>query len=196
MNEGKKSSSICATVIKIGDLKSGTSSKGDWIKKDITLKDDSGEQVLTAWNDDIKKFELNVTYKIESPYWTLYNEKPQLSLGQYAKVTVAAEPSDIIAATFPPPQRDTNPTITTHPDSDDYLKERQAEIHEKLKKLPPLNEDETIYIRTRTVHLYQINNLIRETLKEFDPLPNGAMVGQFTNIIKDELKEKTLENNE
>lgn len=189
MHEDKKSSSICATVIKIGDLKSGTSSKSDWTKKDITLKDDSGEQVLTAWNNDIKKFELNITYKIENPYWTIYDGKPQLSLGQYATVTIAVKPSDTVT-TFPT-QRN-----TTSPDSDEYLRKRQAEMHEKLKELPPLDEDEAIYIRTRTVHLYQINNLIRETLEEFDPLPNGAMVGQFTRIIKDELKEKNLESNE
>ena len=92
INEDKKNSSICATVIKIGDLKSGTSAKGDWTKKNITLRDDSGAQILTAWNDDIKKFELNITYKIESPYWTIYDGKPQLSLGKYATVTIAAEP--------------------------------------------------------------------------------------------------------
>jgi len=115
--DGKKNSSICATVTNIGDLKSGTSAKGDWTKKNITLKDDSGAQVLTAWNNDIKKFELNITYKIESPYWTLYDGKPQLSLGNYAIVTIATEPAPESPA----------------PTSDEYLKNRQTELDQETR---------------------------------------------------------------
>lgn len=80
-----KNSSIIGKVIKIGELNAGTSKKGDWTNKAITLQDESGEQVLTAWNKDIEIFELNTTYEIVRPWWTLYEGKPQLQLGNFGK---------------------------------------------------------------------------------------------------------------
>ena len=81
-----KKGNIVATVINIGELKAGSKDGKDWTRKDITLQDTSGTQVLTAWNDDIQKFELNKTYEITSPFWKEYEGKPQLSLGKYANL--------------------------------------------------------------------------------------------------------------
>jgi len=177
MKEGKKNSSICATVISIGDLKSGTSTKGDWTKKDITLKDDSGEQILTAWNDDIKKFELNVTYKIESPYWLIYNAKPQLSLGKYATVTIAAEPiSDPISST-----------------PDKYLKDKQTELaqetqnfDDKMQKLivSVYANDELITIYQGVDKLIALEHIIKSKFEEKGIELNAQKIGMYLKIIR------------
>jgi len=181
INEGKKNSSICATVTKIGDLQSGTSAKGDWTKKNITLKDDSGAQVLTAWNNDIKKFELNITYKIESPYWTMYNGKPQLSLGQYdAKVTVAAEPSP-------------KPTLSTQPTPDEYLKNKQTELDQetrdfddKMQKLivSAYTNDELTTIYLDIEKLIALEHIIKSTFEERGIELNVQKIGMYMKLVR------------
>jgi len=178
--DGKKNSSICATVTNIGDLKSGTSAKGDWTKKNITLKDDSGEQVLTAWNDDIKKFELNTTYEIESPYWTLYDGKPQLSLGQYATVTVAAEPVS----------ESTTPSVPT---SDEYLKNKQTEIEQetrnfddKMQKLivSSHTDDELTRIYKDIDKLIALEHIIKSKFEERGIELNVQKIGLYLKLVR------------
>jgi len=178
MNEGKKNSSICATVIKIGDLKSGTSPKGDWTKKNITLKDDSGAQILTAWNDDIKKFELNITYKIESPYWSIYDGKPQLSLGKYATVTIAAEPIS---------------ESTSIPTTDEYLKEKQTQIEQearnfddKMQKLivSAYTNDELTTIYKGIEKLVALEHIIKTKFEEQGIELNAQKIGIYLKLIQ------------
>lgn len=180
INDGKKNSSICATVTKIGDLKSGTSAKGDWTKKNITLKDDSGAQILTAWNDDIKKFELNITYKIESPYWTIYDGKPQLSLGKYATVTVAAEPiSESVSS--------------AEPTTDEYLKEKQTQIEQetrnfddKMQKLivSAYTNDELTTIYKGIEKLIALEHLIKGKFEEQGIELNAQKIGMYMKLIR------------
>ena len=177
INEGKKNSSICATVTKIGDLKSGTSAKGDWRKKNITLKDDSGAQILTAWNDDIKKFELNTIYKIESPYWTMYEGKPQLSLGKFAIVTVAAIES----------------TSSTPPTVDDYLKNKQTEIEQtdkdfddKMQKLivSAYTNDELTKMYKDIEKLIALEHIIKSKFEEKEIELNAQKVGMYMKLVR------------
>ena len=177
IHDGKKNSSICATVTKIGDLKSGTNAKGDWTKKNITLKDDSGAQVLTAWNDDIKKFELYITYKIESPYWTIYNGKPQLSLGNYAVVTIAAEPSP----------------NSTQPSPDEYLKNRPTELDQeisvfddKIQKLivSTYTNSELSVIDNGIDRLIALEHIIKSKFEEKGIELNAQKIGMYLKIIQ------------
>ena len=166
-----------ATVTKIGDLKSGTSAKGDWSKKNITLKDDSGEQILTAWNDDIKKFELNTTYNIESPYWTMYEGKPQLSLGNYAIVTVAALES----------------TSSTPPTVDDYLKNKQTKIEstekdfdDKMQKLivSAYTNDELTKMYKDIEKLIALEHIIKSKFEEKGIELNVQKVGMYMKLVR------------
>jgi len=178
--DGKKNSSICVIVTNIGDLKSGTSAKGDWTKKNITLKDDSGAQVLTAWNDDIKKFELNNTYEIESPYWTIYEGKTQLSLGQYATVTVAAEPVS----------ESTTPSVPT---PDEYLKNKQTEIaqetrnfDDKMQKLivSSHTNDELIRIYKDIDKLIALEHIIKSKFEERGIELNAQKIGLYLKLVR------------
>jgi len=180
INDGKKNSSICATVTKIGDLNSGTSAKGDWTKKNITLKDDSGAQILTAWNGDIKKFELNITYKIESPYWTIYNGKPQLSLGQYATVTVAAEPVS----------ESTTPSV---PIPDECLKNRQTELAQetqdfgdKMQKLivSAYTDDELTALYKDIDKLIALEHIIKSKFEERGIELNAQKIGMYMKLTR------------
>jgi len=175
---GKKNSSICATVTNIGDLKSGTNGKGDWTNKNITLKDDSGAQVLTAWNDDIKRFELNITYKIESPYWTTYNGKTQLSLGQYA--TVTAEPVS----------ESTTPSVPT---SDEYLKNKQTEIEQetrdfddRMQKLivSAYTDDGLIRIYKDIDKLIALEHIIKSKFEERGIELNAQKIGMYIKLVR------------
>jgi len=78
--------SFVGTVIGIGDLKSGTSAKGDWAMKIITLQDETDKVELAAFNEEIDNFKVNDKYKIENPWWKEHEGKLSLNLGQYAKV--------------------------------------------------------------------------------------------------------------
>jgi len=176
INDGKKSSSICATVTKIGALSSGTNSKGEWTKKDITLKDDSGEQVLTAWPADFEKFKLNTTYKIESPYWTFYNGKTQLSLGQYATVTVAAEPC-----------------TTSTPTSNELVKKRHTELDQEAQNFDDKMQKLILssYDNVQLTSLYKdidaliaLEYLIKTKLEERGIEQNPQKIGMYMKLVR------------
>ena len=159
---------IVVTVTKIGDLKAGSSSARDWTRKELTLQDSSGSESMSVWNDDIKKFEPNITYKIESPYWTLYDGKTQLSLGNYATVTIAAEPSP-------------NSMSSTPPTSDEYLKNKQTELEKEAQ-----NFDDRMQ---KLILSSYINEELAKIYKDIDRLI------ALEHIIKSKFEEKGIELN-
>ncbi len=89
-------------VSKIGDLKAGTSAKGDWTMKLITLEDGSGTVDMALFNDDIDKFKLGGKYEIENPWWKKKDGNLSLALGQYAKVKLVT-PADEVQQTITEP---------------------------------------------------------------------------------------------
>lgn len=91
MTENVKNSSIIVKCIGVGEVNSGNGAKGPYKKQIATLQDHSGMQQLTLWGEDIGKLDQGNHYKLETPFWTVYKEEPQLSLGNYCKVQLAGE---------------------------------------------------------------------------------------------------------
>ena len=53
-----------------------------------TLKDDSGEIILSLWNDDIDKVQMGNKISIENGWVSEYKGNVQLSAGKFGKITV------------------------------------------------------------------------------------------------------------
>ena len=106
--------SFVATVIAVGDLKSGTKDNKDWSYKKLTLEDTSAKITLTVWNGDIAKFEYGKTYEFHTPWFTNYEGEAVLSLGKYCQVKLAeiqSKPSS--TEPEPEPQPSTEPPAET-----------------------------------------------------------------------------------
>jgi len=93
--------------MKISDLKAGTGNvnvSGEISEKEdarevITkfgkklrvasakLKDDSGEIVLSLWNDDADGFAVGDKVKVENGWVSEFKNTPQLSAGKFGKIT-------------------------------------------------------------------------------------------------------------
>ncbi len=80
--------SFIGTVIKAGDLKSGTKDGRDWTKKVFTVQDDSADTDLVTWGDDIKLFSVGEKYEFIKPWWKTYEGKISVSLGKYGSAKI------------------------------------------------------------------------------------------------------------
>ncbi len=94
-------------MMKINELKAGTGNvnvSGEIVSKDeardvitkfgkklrvssATLKDDSGEIVLSLWNDDADKFAVGDNVTIENGWVSEFKGNPQISAGKFGKIT-------------------------------------------------------------------------------------------------------------
>lgn len=95
--------SFIGTVIKAGDLKSGTTNGSDWTKKVFTVQDDSADADLVAWGDEIKQFTVGHKYEFTNPWWKTYEGKVSVSVGKYGTAKVIGSAN----------QAETAPTNTT-----------------------------------------------------------------------------------
>lgn len=107
------------TIIAISDLKSGTKDNRDWSKKNITVEDRSAKMTLTAWNGEIKLFELNATYEFTGMWFKSYKDDVYLAMGKGGKVKK-------IEATTPPTeptahQEKTTPEPTPEPPTQNVM---------------------------------------------------------------------------
>lgn len=104
--------SFIGTIIKTGDLKSGTKDGRDWTKKVFTIQDDSGDADLVCWGDEIKLFEVGHKYEIVNPWWKTYEGKVSVSVGKYGtakliefdQTTEETNPSDLKQEQITPPK--------------------------------------------------------------------------------------------
>jgi len=78
--------SFIGTVIKAGDLKSGTTNGKDWTKKNFTIEDVTGQVELTAWGDEINRVKVGCKYEFTNPWWKNYEGEVYLAFGKYATV--------------------------------------------------------------------------------------------------------------
>lgn len=169
---------IIIEVVSIGDLKAGTGSKGDWTKKVATIKDESAEMKLTLWNTDIEKIQQGKFYKIENPFWTTYEEKPQLSLGQYFKLfettkeKLLRNPGTVSSETVSQEKQEVEKT----PQEIDYI--AMAKQFIKGEKLTELE------LRTSITWAREI--LIRNWLKTKEGKdPDNSRVGMYVKLHAD-----------
>jgi replication factor A1 len=52
-----------------------------------TIKDESGEIILSLWGDDISRIAIGDKIKIENGWVSEFRGNPQLSAGKYGKIT-------------------------------------------------------------------------------------------------------------
>lgn len=102
-----KKGNFVGIVSHIGELKAGTSDKGDWTMKLITFEDGSAKVDMAVFNDDIDKFKLGGKYEIENPWW---KADGKLALGQYAKVKLVT-PADEVQQTVEQPAANKKPLL-------------------------------------------------------------------------------------
>lgn len=160
---------IIVTVTKIGDLKAGSSSNGDWTRKDITVQDVSGSENMSVWNKDIEKFVLNHKYELTGIYWKQSNGKSYLNFGQFSQI------KDL--GTSPE-----NGQAKIEESDDNYLKERQAEIKEK-SDIKPLDEKNKELVHNEAELLVSIRNQVETTVKECVIDPHPGMIWEMTALI-------------
>lgn len=178
--------SIVATVTNIGDLKSGTNSKGDWTMKIITLADGSGKEDMAVFNEEIKLFKLNCKYEIENPWWKV-NAKNELAfaLGQYAKVKMVSDD------TAQEPIIEDDAQVPT---SEEYLKQRQTEIDAKLKSLPKLDVNDENLADSISLKMYQIKQCIDKNISKYEEKPNQGMIWEMTKEVYRQHLETLIKN--
>ena len=151
-----KKGAICGTVVKMGDLKSGTNNNGDWTMKVITLDDGSDMVDIAAFGDEIKLFKLGAKYELVSPWWKEKEGKLSPVFGKYCQIKMVSEP--------PSPS--------------------EAPAEEKKTELKiTLDEDQIKKIQDESMLIYQIRTITERQIKTVEADPNPAMIGQFAEII-------------
>ncbi|RLF17037.1 MAG: single-stranded DNA-binding protein [Thermoprotei archaeon] len=53
---------------------------------ELLVGDDSGTIVLTLWDDNIDKVQVNESYRIENGYVTTFRGSPRLNVGRYGRI--------------------------------------------------------------------------------------------------------------
>lgn len=184
--------SFIGTVIKQGDLKSGTTKDGkDWTKKVFTLEDDSDSIEITTWDEEIKLFKVGNKYEITNPWWKMYEGKLNLNVGQHCQVKLigTCASQSTIEASAP----------TTAPTSDEYLKQKQKEIQEQeIKNKSNLEEkiqslftnDELELMDKESNRLLVLESFWIKKLTIGGIAPNPNRVGMFVKLLDDKLGAK------
>ncbi len=115
-----KNISFIATVIKQGELKSGTKGDKDWTNKRFTLQDSSGEIEITLWDYDVSLLKIGYKYEFLKPYWSDYQGNPQVTNNNYGKITVigTATNQTVIDET---PEESSTPQADVHNEPTDDL---------------------------------------------------------------------------
>ena len=178
---------IVVLVTNIGDLKAGSSSNGDWTRKDITVQDGSGKESMSVWNKDIEKFSLNHKYELSSIYWKENKGKQYLNFGQYSTLRDCG-----ISIEENKTSMESSPKQETAPSSDQFLKQKQEQIkkdNEELdKKLDAIfTEDQKNNIEKEVDIIHAIELLVTKKLKTNTIDPNPAKVGMYVKFIYDKI---------
>jgi len=166
-SKANKKGNIVVTVTKIGELKSGSSTAGDWMRKSISVIDASGIELMSVWNKDIEKFTLNHKYELTGIYWKDSNGKSYLNFGQYSKL------------------RDCG--ISVEPNQSTIDK-----TTEPIVKLQPLTGEKLEFVEDRGILLYKIRMALEKKIKTVSIDPHPGMIWEMTETIYQDYKEKYL----
>ncbi|MFQ5406246.1 MAG: OB-fold nucleic acid binding domain-containing protein [Candidatus Micrarchaeia archaeon] len=80
--------SIKAEVVDIEDVREINKMGRTLRVANATLKDESGTIALVLWNENIDKIQVGNTVEIENGYVKSWQDKPQITLGKFGKMTV------------------------------------------------------------------------------------------------------------
>ncbi len=171
-----------ATVISVGDLKSGTKNGRDWSMKKITVEDATATLEIGCFGDEVKLFKLGCKYEI-FPWWKERHEgNPNVGIGKYGQVKLVGT-DEIIN------ESDIDLSHTSLPQSM-VTEETRGEIGEETPK-PDL--DFKAFIINENKELAQIAEVVREEMKKENPTtePNGQIIGLRVKEIYQEWKKAT-----
>ena len=88
LKPGTGSVNIEASVVSIEETREINKMGRTLRVANATIKDDSGSITLVLWNDQIEKVKEGDNIKIENGYVNEWQNKPQLTLGKFGKLTV------------------------------------------------------------------------------------------------------------
>ena len=86
---GASNTSVSGEITTVEEPRSVTTKFGKTTRvANATLKDDSGEIILSLWGDDIDKVSVGSTVSIENGWISEYKGNLQVSVGKYGKMTI------------------------------------------------------------------------------------------------------------
>ena len=129
---------------------------------------------MVLWGDQVGTMDQGKYYKIEAPFWSMYKEQVQLSLGNYGKLHLA-EVTDLLGAA----------PATESPSEQTQLNPNNS----GLPKIPPVLKD---FVENEDLLLLWIGKLIENQHLVFGIPPNEIRVGTHTRAIYDQIKKSNL----
>ena len=172
--KAKKKGGIIVKVIGVGEVSTGTGSNGDWKKQTATLQDNSGEMPIVLWGDQIGKLDQGKYYKIEDPFWRVYKDQVQLSLGKFGKLHLATV-TDILGAG----------PVTKLPTDQTQLKSNGS-------KLPKIPQNLKEFVENEDLLLLEIGQIVEDNAKTYGIAVNGQRTGLHVKEIYREIKKTNL----
>ena len=172
--KAKKKGGIIIKVIGVGEVSTGTGSRGDWKKQTATLQDNSGEMPMVLWGDQVGTMDQGKYYKIEAPFWSMYKEQVQLSLGNFGKLHLA-DVTDLLDAA----------SVTESPPG-------QTQLNSSNSKLPKIPQNLKDFVQNEDLLLLEIGQIIEDQHKANGIPINGQKIGLHTKEIYKELKKTNL----
>lgn len=181
---------LIVKCVSLGELKHGNKKDGtQFQRQQAVLKDNSGIQELTLWDNDIGRLEAGKYYKLDNPYWNTYKNEPQLSLGNYCTVMECLE-ADLLAlppgqaAPQPQPtnQQFTSPSVTPPAETQkpDVTQEDLRKLAEKIISpalLPSL--------KNQLEMLWALEFVTKDFLQTKEgTVPDKARVGMFVKMLE------------
>jgi ssDNA-binding replication factor A large subunit len=89
LKAGSGNVNIVATVVSKEEPREVTTKFGKRLNvTNATLKDDSGEIVMSLWGDDINSINVGDKIEVSNGYVNEFKGTPQLSAGKFGKITV------------------------------------------------------------------------------------------------------------
>ncbi len=178
LKEGKSNTSFVCTVIKEGELTSGTKNNKDWSKKVFTVKDATGSIEIITWNAETNLLRVGYKYEINNPWWNDYAGKINLRIGQYAKIKCVGP--------------NNSQSIIEEP-SGDVPPEPKCSSSADVLNLPEPSADFDKLVTKETILLLNIEKTVIAAVmkfvdKSFSPNPNK--IGMFVKEIYKQIKSK------
>jgi len=89
LKDGMRKVDLDATVISIGETRNVNLKAGGQSKvASITLGDETGEIMLSLWNEEIDKVTVGAKVSIRNGYMSSYNGRAQLNVGRFGSLEV------------------------------------------------------------------------------------------------------------
>jgi len=175
---------ICVTVTNISNLKAGTSSNGDWTRKDVTVQDSSGKERIGLFNELSEILTLNHKYEITGIYWKESGGKSYLNFGKFTKTKDLGIPIE-----------QNQITIDNAPSSEEFLKQKHDENKDQEEKKQVhldllFGVESQKNIQHKLDLIIAIESIVIAKLKKYEIDPNPAKIGMYMKFILDEMELK------